>query len=545
MLAPKPKEEEKIVARIHVTNPLNDDYIPTLYRTFPCETESVTEALKGELPYWTNLIPILIDAGTSKGKTTFVYKELIPRALAAGKHVILISNRIALSLQMKRDVMALQDSPLQNRLTDQGIRETDIFGSVAVVSYQSLPRFLNDPANAEWLKNVLYMVADECHYFTADSSFNKNCEYHLKLITKHFSHAVRIYMTATSWSVLDVLAKAEAKISCLSARFRARSQGLYFERTFYRYHWEADYSHVDLQFVENLEAIKALIHRNSEEKFLIFVDNKEKGKSLAQGLGNRATYLDADSKGTKEMEELLKASRFGSQVLVTTKVLDCGINIWDTELRNVVVATDDRTSLVQMLGRKRCKPGERVNLYVCDIDHRVLAKRYTSAQELLTMLKRYENAGEEERRKMGREIWNSDDERLRLYFRLTDSTLVPNCVAFYALMRKSHFYAKLLSGELTFREAVCEWLGKTLEPEAVPTDELTTFCEAHLGEELSEEEIKTVRELIVKAAGSTGFVEPQPTRVATLGREALNNRMAKFSCAYRIDRSMWKIVKEA
>ena len=87
-------------------------------------------------------------------------------------------------------------------------------------------------------------------------------------------------------------------------------------------------------------------------------------------------------------------------------------------------------------------------------------------------------------------------------------------------------------------------MGKNLEPDEVPADELTAFCEAHLGQELSEEEIATVRALVVKAAGATGFVEPQPTRVATLGREALNNRMAKFGSGFRFEKTIWKIIKE-
>ena len=78
----------------------------------------------------------------------------------------------------------------------------------------------------------------------------------------------------------------------------------------------------------------------------------------------------------------------------------------------------------------------------------------------------------------------------------------------------------------------------------VPADELAAFCEAHLGQELSGDEIVTVRELIVKAAGATGFVEPQPTRVATLGRDALNNRMGKFNSPYRFEKNVWKILKE-
>lgn len=537
MLAPKLREAP-IDMKVKVKRIFDID-VPKGYDNHFCDTAYVKDALEGEVDYWRYWSPIFIDAGTGKGKTSFIYEVLIPRALEQRRHVVLVSNRIACSIQQKRAILELLESPLRRQLTDQGVRETDIFGSVAVISYQSLPRFVNDPANKDWLDNVLYMVADECHYFTADCSFNRHCEYHLKLITKHFKRAIRIYMSATSFDVLQLLLDAENKIDYRAERFA----GWRWERHFHRYHWKPDHSHVDLHFFQDLGEIKKLI-LGTTDKYLIFVDSKERGKEFARELGNRAIYLDADSKGSKEMEKLLKDNAFEAQVLVTTKILDCGVNILDNRLRDIVVVTDDRTSMLQMLGRKRCKPGERVNLRACDMDKRVLARRYRDGQELLAVLERYERSDEEERRRLGREIWNGDDDRLRLYFGLTDRTILPNRLAFYALRRKLYFYEKILNGRQTFRAAVCEWLGKTLEPEVVPADELAAFCEAHLGQELSGDEIATVRELIVKAAGATGFVEPQPTRVATLGRDALNNRMGKFNSPYRFEKNVWKILKE-
>ena len=203
MLAPKPREAP-IDMKVKVKHIFDID-VPKGYDNHFCDTAYVKDALEGEVGYWRYWNPIFIDAGTGKGKTSFIYEVLIPRALELGKHVVLVSNRIALSIQQKRAIMELLESPLRRLLTDQGVRETDIFGSVAVISYQSLPRFVNDPANKDWLDNVLYMVADECHYFTADCSFNRHCEYHLKLITKHFKRAIRIYMSATSFDVLQLL----------------------------------------------------------------------------------------------------------------------------------------------------------------------------------------------------------------------------------------------------------------------------------------------------------------------------------------------------
>ena len=526
---------------VRIASEYDDPLKPKGYRTFRCDTDSIKEALEEEVPYWRYWKAILIDAPPGRGKTSFVYEVLIPLAIKMNRNVLLVANRNALSLQMKLDVMELIGSPLRDRLTDLGIRETDIFGSVGIVSYHSLPRFLNDPENEDWLDNVEYVVADECHYFASDSSFNDLTEWHLKLITKHFKRAIRVYMTGTSWDVLRPIADAEMAIKY----DKERACKVRLDREIIRYHWEQDHSHVDLRFFRDLEEIKQLILGNPNEKYMIFVDSRDSGRALADALGkDRATYLDAESKGTKEMTKLLKEQTFDRQVLVTTKVLDCGINLWDNRLRHIVTVTDDRVSMLQMLGRKRRKPGERVNLYVCDMDLKLIAKRYRDGQELLAALREYQEGDTEVHHQMARSCWRSEDRKYRIYFRITDWSIVPNEVAFWALRRKDYFYRKLLEGHTTFRDEVCKWLGKAQEPEKIPDDELNMFFEDHLGQELSEEEIVTVRKLIVKTAVAKGYLEPQPTRVATLGQEALNNRLSKVESPYRFEKKRWVILKE-
>lgn len=54
----------------------------------------------------------------------------------------------------------------------------------------------------------------------------------------------------------------------------------------------------------------------------------------------------------------------------------------------------------------------------------------------------------------------------------------------------------------------------------------------------------TVRKLIVKTAEAKGFKEQQPTRVDTLGTEALNNRLSKVESPYRFEKKRWVILKE-
>ena len=292
MLVPKTHEPPQDMKVRLVTQ--YDDRIPDIFTSFRCNTDSIKVALEAEVDYWDCRNPVLVDAPPGKGKTSFVYEVLIPLAIKMCRNILLIANRVTLSIQMKLEIMEVTESPLLGRLTDQGIRETDIFGNVAVVSYHSLPRFLQDPDNAQWLEHVAYVVADECHYYAADSSFNDLTGYHLRLITKQFKRAIRVYMTATSYDVLQPLAEAEQKIDYL----RERLTYSLTERRCYRYCWPQDLSFVDLHFFRDLKEIEGVIGAKASEKTLVFVDSRDRGQEFARELGSRATYRDAASKGT-------------------------------------------------------------------------------------------------------------------------------------------------------------------------------------------------------------------------------------------------------
>ena len=533
-----PKIEVKIITRY-------DDQIPDFYRTFRCNSRNVREALASEVDHFTSRDPTLIVAPTGSHKTTFALLEIVSRAIKSGKNVLIILNRVALATQLKQRVMEAIDSPLLGCLTNKGIQETEHFGCVCVITYHRLPAFVNDPANKEWIKNLMYVVADEVHFLAADSSFNEKCGYYLKLLTLKFQHAIRVYMTATEWDILVPLAEAE------QANYLDTMKLVYpwlLPREFRRYVFPADYSHVNLHFFGNLDEIRARIEANPNEKWILFMDSKAAGKALAKELGGKAIYLDADSKETEAWYQLLKDNKFQTQVLITTAVLDCGVNVIDPKLCNVVIFTDDRTRLIQMLGRKRCSQGEGVNLYVYDMDDKTLAKRQRDCESLSQWLDRYTEATWEGRRKMATEIWHHPDDQLRHYFNFANGYLVPNDIAFYALRRRLHFYTALLNGEFTFQQAVREWLGlqdegAVVEENADPEQKLRSFCENHLNQDLSEEEIAKFRELVIAIADRIGIIKTRTDRLESIGRDALNKRMETFAFPYRLVRNAWRIIK--
>lgn len=542
MLSPTTKDPPRIEVKI-VTQ--YDEYIPAFYRTFYCDSGNVREALAPEVEYFTPRDPTLVVGPPGSHKTTFALLELVSRAVKSGKNVLIVLNRVALATQLKQRVLDITESPLRGCLTNKGIQATEHFGNISIITYHRLPAFVKDPANAERIRNLMYVVADEAHVITSDISFNEHCGYYLKLLTKKFQHAIRIYMTATEWDVLVPLAEAEEKnyVDNLKVVYPGVRP-----REFRRYVFPVDYSHINLCFFTDLQEIKDEIHSNPKEKWLIFAGSKKEGTSLVKELGDKAIYLDADSKDTEAWYQLLQDNKFRVQVLVTTPVLDCGVNIIDENLRNVVIFTDDRTRLIQMFGRKRRKPDEEVNLFVYDLDEKTITKRQQEGHMLCQWLDRYEEADPDGRKKMAAEIWRSPQDGLRHYFSLANGYLVPNQVAFYALKRKMHFYEELLSGKTTFRQAVTSWLG--LDEKEVPETEklslaerIEKFCEARLEQQLSDAEIEELRSLVAQIKTPNGASKTRPDRVKTIKKIAVNHRLSDIACPYRVARDAWRIIK--
>lgn len=93
------------------------------------------------------------------------------------------------------------------------------------------------------------------------------------------------------------------------------------------------------------------------------------GKTLTEKLGKDATFINSKSKLSKDHDgeiysEIISTERFSCKVLISTSVLDNGVNIKDASVQNIVIFSSDQTQFLQMLGRKRILGSEPVNLYL-------------------------------------------------------------------------------------------------------------------------------------------------------------------------------------
>lgn len=310
------------------------------------------------------------------------------------------------------------------------------------------------------------------------------------------------------------------------------------------YLFQRDYNHVNLLFFDNMVEIVQRINNSGDEKWLVFVDNKEKAQDLKEELQVSVTYLDAESKdkGVQEWGDLIRTEAFKSQVLLTTSVLDCGVNIKDPKLRNIVVVSDNRVATMQMAGRKRCENGKTVNVWVQEPSKLNLSVRAVRTANYLDLEQQFDSICMEERkRKFVNLIWNHEDDGVRSLFTLTLHNVYKSECGFVYQHRMHRFYRQLLDGEILFREAVESWF----EKESAPTEsELDQFFQEHRDENLEEEAQDELRKIICRAYKRAGYTEAQPKRTGVLKHTALNNRLQELNLPYEIeaDGTVWKLL---
>ena len=138
---------------------------------------------------------------------------------------------------------------------------------------------------------------------------------------------------------------------------------------------QPDYSRYDLCYFCREEDITQIISeecKRSNEKWLVFIDSTEKGlvmETKLRAVGFDAVFLSEQRIKEENVcratyHEIINAQQYTCQVLIATPVLDCGINIMDKSVKNVVLFQHDYTTFIQSLGRRRLHEGERINLFI-------------------------------------------------------------------------------------------------------------------------------------------------------------------------------------
>lgn len=406
---------------------------------------------------WSPEIPVVISAQTGIGKNYFVLQNLLNQLLT--KHnqkdtILLLVNRVALSRQNKfylADVLKYlvgnfkYEEHLNNYYKNEGIDNLCIdFGAVTVCTYhQCYERKILQQ------KNFAYIICDECHFFTSDSTFLPKTDLMLKEIVEYGSSSVRIYMSATPEIAMEPIMKFEydfrkSKIveqinrqhpprsdfniynvnrQANPFRFSAPitqildSQG--FLHDIYQpsdvdsliseeienlklkiqfYYVQRDYRYLNFQAkYSQAEELIPYIEK-STSKWLIFINNNNRASEFKKKLRERdiscefisRESVNRDAKSQEEYDYLIANETFRPKVLISTSIIDNGINIKNVntnkendKVLNIAVDATNRTQFLQMIGRIRQTVSDQINLYIRDYNLDDLKQTISSDTEIL------------------------------------------------------------------------------------------------------------------------------------------------------------------
>lgn len=351
--------------------------------------------------YWEPPTPILIKAPTGTGKTTFIEQNLTQTAALKGASVLMFVNRTALVKQIINDSCKISLGYYFSPSSLNGIR---LVRNLIVLTYQQFAGDYNTVMSSLALpQNIRFVVMDEVHFFAADASFNYQTANIFQNILAYSYNKQRIYMSATPEFVKPIIAYEEymahnqyyynyvygravndralleqagqdknnnpittQEIYATYAAHQAEMERNYriLPKCIYEYNFPSKSYDVNPKFFYSWDTIIDTIKRSdSKEQWLIFVSKDEDGEYLEEKLDGISAFVTARKKG-RILERLEQTAKFTQRVLITTSVLDNGINIKNSNLNNVVIDSTDSVQLRQMLGRKRIIDNERVNLYV-------------------------------------------------------------------------------------------------------------------------------------------------------------------------------------
>lgn len=464
---------------------------------------------------------IFISAPTGSGKTYFVLNIFLPYFYEQKKKILFLVNRRILKEQIETEIQRHVNFEMKDNIRVQSYQEIEnSFRTIGKNKIRDISENIWDVEVELGMKYLAYLqefncvVCDECHYFLADSNFNTNTIISFRVIMNYFKRKIKIFMSATCEDFFNYITEKKEKnkqelnktkiynLLSNSIALGGISQGKIFQ-----YSMDADYSYLDIDVLDSKASIIDLV-KESSEKWLIFVDDINLGQKLRRDLmdnmkddehlGSRIVMLtssyEKNDESLTEVCEVVENNKFTAKIIISTSVMDNGINIKDIELRNMIIIADNRVEFMQMLGRKR-KDDKKFKLYILKQNKEHFIRRTQQTQRLLDIAKeyfvdfkkriqeplakdtaehfswyeQYENVMVNTKHiHLMHDIVNGKlrYEEVKKLFLVFNGILYLNCLSERNLQNLNRFYNKLLDrfdeeGDDVFIREQLEWLGKT------------------------------------------------------------------------------------
>ncbi|MBH0229538.1 DEAD/DEAH box helicase family protein [Halobacillus yeomjeoni] len=277
---------------------------------------------------------VTIKAGTGSGKSFFIKNKLHNIAKTKGKKILMLVNR-------KQPVYQFNYEIVKEGKTN-----------ITIQTYQKIEYEIR--INKHFDFDIYdYIVCDEFHYFLQDD-FNKWIDLSFDAIMSQ-TNKIRIFMSATGDSVTKYFKKLNHEIISYEMDLKYESiKNLYF---FYKEDTIEDF-------------IREAIYK--KDKSIFFIESAEKAYELHKkfpkhtmfncGKGSSKYYKHVDR---QKVNNMLKREHFDELILITTTVMDTGVNIKDEDVRTIVVDVVNSGKIIQCIGRKRMlHDDDKVTVYI-------------------------------------------------------------------------------------------------------------------------------------------------------------------------------------
>jgi len=306
----------------------------------------VRERIRQQYLQWEKGDAITITAGTGKGKSDFIKNEVYNRAKAENEKILFFIHRSNTANQFELELGDKSDC-------------------INLMTYQSFQTSLLYDEKID-LTEYKYVVCDEYHYFSNDSSFNKFTDIALNELLAHRKNFVLIFMSATNGFINTFLEKdlnVEMKPYTIPISYE-------FIKSIDFYIKEAElYNLLDKQLANG---IKTMVFMDSAKKSF---EAYERYKDNSMFVCSEFNKTYASKMDKVKRNQLLKDQKFNDLFLFTTQTLDAGLNILDDDLDCIVVDIADIDTLIQCIGRKRLlHEGDTIKLLIRNRTKAILAE---------------------------------------------------------------------------------------------------------------------------------------------------------------------------
>ncbi|CAK7038886.1 DEAD/DEAH box helicase family protein [Phascolarctobacterium sp.] len=228
--------------------------------------------------------------------------------------------------------------------------------------------------------------------------------------------------------------------------------------------------------------------RNTEDKYVIFIHDKKIGKEIMKTIGTEnavmvtreSKYADENDRSRKVYEKIIRDSMFEQKVLISTAVLDNGVNLCDKKIKHIFIDEWDKTKFIQMLGRVR-NPRENeeftLNVFLINYNIATLKKFLVHEEKALKLIGNFQKMDVQERKNKVKamlkkyEVYNNRLRSLIILQRVFEER--EDCMNKLAIEKHKYDIKRLEQyisstanedeGKISWIKEVMVWLGKNNE----------------------------------------------------------------------------------